>query len=135
MIDNPFKEFEEANDDVIPSTIPHLPRSVSMKIKISEEALCNLNSILAHVHQGTLSNRIGYLLEAIGLCQIEIHDPISRTDPESNITTDACRQAGYEDAIEGHPQRFLRLFGKMSTPFECAYIRGYIEGNYIRITR
>jgi hypothetical protein len=54
MIDNPFKEFEEANDDVIPSTIPHFPRTVSIKIKISEEALYNLSAVLSHVHQGSL---------------------------------------------------------------------------------
>lgn len=73
-------------------------------------------------------NNITKLIELLGLYQLQISIRTNTKDTQSNATTDECRQAGFEDATEGHPARFLALFSNTSNVFEEAYMQGYLEG-------
>lgn len=124
---NPFITF---NRDAL--QVPNFPKNTKFIITISEEAATNLKTILQR--RGiTMSNKgLSKLIEAIGLFTITLTENPTEIDPESGVTVEDCRQAGYSDAIEGNPQRFLMLFGKTNNVFQDQYLRGYLEGNFIK---
>jgi hypothetical protein len=127
MSNNPFVIHSNEKTD-----IPSFKRNKHFNVYISEEAYTNLLSLLAKFQLPASSLGVSFLLERIGLFALTVQPPELVTDAESGFTTEDCRESGYMDAMEGNPQRFLLLFGKMNDVFQEQYLRGYMEGNYIK---
>jgi hypothetical protein len=127
MSNNPFVIHSNEKTD-----IPPFKRDKHFNVYVSKEAYTNLLSILAKFQLPTSSLGVSFLLERIGLFALTVQPQELVTDTESGFTTEDCRESGYMDALEGNPQRFLLLFGKMNDVFQEQYLRGYMEGNYIK---
>lgn len=113
--------------------IPKFPKKRTFTITLSDEAIYNLERTLTRYNLPMSYSGISRLLESIGVLALNVTIPTTITDEESGITTEDCRISGFEDAMEGNPQRFIQLFGNMNTDaFQDSYIRGYLEGNYVK---
>lgn len=124
--DNPFK-LVNANRHS-PILYPKFSGKKTTSIRITEESYTGLTSLAKRYTGGNISE----LIELIGLFQLHLTFNQVVEDINSNTTNEDCRQAGYEDAVDGNTHRFLTLFGNTSTVFEDSYMQGYIEGNYIK---
>lgn len=132
VTENPFVRYNEAQETEA-QVIPKFKHTISKTIKVSEEAYTHLNA-LAQRFTGR-ENSISELLEQIGLCALHLEQPKYTVDEESGTTTEQCRQSGFEDGFHGENTIFLQLYGRLKGEFQSAYIRGWYEGRYIRITR
>lgn len=129
MTENPFITYnnEKTDDNEV---IPKFNRTKRIAISLSEEAYTKVTQLAMKY---TNNANISVLLEHIGLYALDLEKPTNVIDEKSGISTDDCRQAGFEDGLQGNPEFFIALFGKdLSDKHQRAYIRGYYEGNYIR---
>lgn len=132
MQPNPFLEYNELKTDI---TYPHYPKTRKIRVALSNEAVDQL-MVIGEKYSNTdsIGGIISELLEQIALYYVVLEDPKESIDPESNISTTDCRASGYEDGLMGNPSYFIQLYGKdLSDVFQRAYLRGWFEGNYIRI--
>jgi hypothetical protein len=131
---NPFIEMNEGRTDLF---IPKFKtaKRVIVPISLSEEALKHLEKIiLEKANSKKFSLGVSNLLEKIGLGVLVVLEPKNLIDPESGVSTEECRQAGYEDGLAKEYSRFIQLFGNIGDEFQQAYVRGYFEGSFIRTT-
>lgn len=127
-IQNPFATYKEETGI---ERAPKFARTKMAAIRISEEANIQLH-VLAHNLIGK-GSRISDLMEYIGLSALIVSKPQNIVDEESGVSTDQCRQSGYEDGFLGDPTRFVAMFGKqLNDDFQQAYMRGFFEGNFVR---
>lgn len=125
-----YNPFEEVLNDKI--QIPSFPIKQRYTVSLSEEAAHNLTFILEKLRFPLGGPGLSHLLECIGLYAIDAVPTQLVVDEESGVTNYDCRRAGYEDAMEGNSQRFLELFKRPNTPFEQQYLRGYMEGSFVK---
>lgn len=127
--------FVVANEDksLLTQTIPNFPKTNKFTVYLSEEAttvilkMLNYNDNIKYA-----STKIAFLLELIGMCAVNLVEPPIEVDEESGVTTEQCRQSGYEDGLMGNPSYFAAIYGNMKDSFQQAYLRGFFEGNFIR---
>lgn len=130
---NPYPEYNENKSDDS-AVIPKFKRDVKLTVKISKETHQQLLALAQKYSTSKFPEiALGDLLEQIGLFALEVNRPTTKIDEESGISTDEFRQMGFDDATLGNSQLFLSMFGKqLSDEFQAAYMRGFMEGNYIR---
>lgn len=125
--ENPFIEY---NKQLETPKIPRFNKTTHIQGRLSEEAYEYLKALSLRF---TGKDNPINLLELIGLCilHLEGEDSVA-IDEDSGVTTEDCRQSGFEDAMRRDPKYFLALYGKAQTRFHEAYLRGYYEGSFIR---
>ena len=120
---------DQTNPYILYNNHPKFPRKKRISFVVSNEAYNELQILGEKL---TTTGQLADLLEEIGLHLLTVSPYENIVDNESGVTTDECRQSGYEDGRMGNPQIFFQIYGKLKTPFESAYTRGFIEGSYIR---
>lgn len=131
-IENPFIDYNSDKNNKI--VIPSYPQNVAISVRISDEALIGIKKYLnEYVVKGLLHKQLSTLLEQLGLYALYIERPENLTHETTNVTTEDLRQLGYEDGFNGSSKEFIVLFNEpLPSKYQCAYLRGYYEGNYIR---
>lgn len=135
MNPNPFTELEQSDGHV---RIPTFPRNKKFTIRISHEANDQIVKLIKKYTPYNEDSPEGYatLLELIGMYALTVKPPTPQIDEESQVTTEDCRQSGFEDALEGNPAKLLQLYNiQLSSEFEEQYLRGWFEGNFVRNKR
>lgn len=132
---NPFIDMNKNKND-IDIVIPKFPRTHRLSIKISDETLARLQAIgTRYLLENTNKNPdlLSNLLELIGMYVLDIKPIEDVIDKESGISTQDCRQAGFADAKQGNTIVLLQLWGQyLSDSHQLAYMRGFMEGNFLR---
>lgn len=130
--ENPFISFNAERSDSI-NIVPSFKKNKGISIRISEEAYSNLRTILdRYTHCKNEARDVSELLEHIGLGALMVI-PFPRViDRESGVSTDDCRESGFHDGLNGNPQYFLAIYGNQGSVYHQAYLRGFLEGNFIR---
>jgi hypothetical protein len=132
-MDNPFVERNKykRQTNQIGIVYPEFGKQTRITISLSGEAAAGIANITTKLLG--VGHKPHHLIEAIGLYALSVSIPPTVQIPNSNETTEDCRQAGFEDAMEGHFQRFVTIYGnQVRNVFEEAYLQGYYEGNYIK---
>lgn len=114
IINNIIRQEASSATPILPA-FPHNQRT----IVLSNEALAGLLYLQELFNFTEVSN----LLEAIGLFQVEASWPSSTV----------CQEDGFNDAIEGFPPSFNKLYPgieKLPPVYYQSYMRGYYEGKY-----
>lgn len=125
MTDNPFKAANLTGFN----TYPKFHKSRRFNVFITEEAYDGIKRLI----KGLGMENVHQLAEMIGLHALRVSLPTNIE--ENGVTTDMCRDTGYEDGINNYTEKFNALHSNGSTPFEQAYLQGFIEGNFIRLSR
>ena len=129
---NPFIEANE-NRSRYEQRIPNFPRTTQISIRLSEETITVILKMLGYDHNDRNASRhISDFLEQIGMCALLVTEIPLEIDEESGVTTEDCRQSGYEDGMLGNPKYFATIYGNMRDVFQQSYLRGFFEGNFIR---
>lgn len=132
MHDNPFKLIQDSST-LKKQLIPEFAKDIQLTIRISSEACIGLGKVLATYTDSTNTNvKFSQLLEQIGLLALEVRPFQECIDEESGVSTEDCRQSGFNDGYEGQVSYFQAAVQNLYGPFQSAYVRGFMEGNYVR---
>lgn len=130
--ENPFISFNEERSDSI-NIVPSFKKNKTVNVRISEEAYDNLRTILdRYTHCRNEARDVSELIEHIGLGALMVIPFPRVVDRESGVSTDDCRESGFHDGLNGNPQYFLAIYGQDGSVYHRSYLRGYLEGAFIR---